>query len=122
MTARSATTLFSPTTLSSPGHVHVGDWVILGGFTGVHQFVWLGAHSMTAVGTVLLRDLPPYVMAAGSLAEPRGINSEGLKRRGFSPESVMAIRRALQDALQVRTQTRRGARHPRRRSPQRLPN
>ena len=76
------------------GHVHVGDWVILGGFTGVHQFVWLGAHSMTAVGTVLLQDLPPYVMAAGNTAEPRGINSEGLKRRGFSPESVMAIRRA----------------------------
>lgn len=76
------------------GHVHIGDWVILGGFTGVHQFVWVGAHSMTAVGTVLLQDLPPYVMAAGNTAEPHGINSEGLKRRGFSPESVMAIRRA----------------------------
>jgi UDP-N-acetylglucosamine acyltransferase len=76
------------------GHVHIGDWVILGGFTGVHQFVRVGAHSMTAVGTVLLQDLPPYVMAAGNTAEPHGINSEGLKRRGFSPESVMAIRRA----------------------------
>ncbi len=76
------------------GHVHVGDWVILGGFTGVHQFVRVGAHSMTAVGTVLLQDLPPYVMAAGNTAEPHGINSEGLKRRGFSQESVMAIRRA----------------------------
>ena len=75
------------------GHVHIGDWVILG-FTGVHQFVRVGAHSMTAVGTVLLQDLPPYVMAAGNTAEPHGINSEGLKRRGFSPESVMAIRRA----------------------------
>lgn len=76
------------------GHVHIGDWVILGGFTGVHQFVRVGAHSITAVGTVLLQDLPPYVMAAGNTAEPHGINSEGLKRRGFSPESVMAIRRA----------------------------
>lgn len=76
------------------GHVHIGDWVILGGFTGVHQFVRVGAHSMTAVGTVLLQDLPPYVMAAGNTAEPHGINSEGLKRRGFSPESVMAVRRA----------------------------
>lgn len=76
------------------GHVHIGDWVILGGFTGVHQFVRVGAHSMTAVGTVLLQDLPPYVMAAGNAAEPHGINSEGLKRRGFSPESVMTIRRA----------------------------
>ena len=76
------------------GHVHIGDWVILGGFTGVHQFVRVGAHSMTAVGTVLLQDLPPYVMAAGNTAEPHGINSEGLKRRGFSPESVIAIRRA----------------------------
>lgn len=76
------------------GHVHVGDWVILGGFTGVHQFVRIGAHSMTAVGTKLVQDLPPYVMASGNPAAPHGINSEGLKRRGFSPESVMAIRRA----------------------------
>lgn len=76
------------------GHVHVGDWVILGGFTVVHQFVRIGAHSMTAMGTILLQDLPPYVMASGNAAEPHGINSEGLKRRGFSPESVTAIRRA----------------------------
>jgi UDP-N-acetylglucosamine acyltransferase len=76
------------------GHVQIGDWVILGGYTGVHQFVRVGAHSMTAVGTVLLQDLPPYVMAAGNTAEPHGINSEGLKRRGFSAEAVTAIRRA----------------------------
>lgn len=76
------------------GHVHVGDWVILGGFTGVHQFVRIGAHSMTGVGTKLTQDLPPYVLASGSPGEPHGINSEGLKRRGFSPDSVMAIRRA----------------------------
>lgn len=76
------------------GHTHVGDWVILGGFTVVHQFVRIGAHSMTAMGTILLQDLPPYVMASGNTAEPHGINSEGLKRRGFLPEAVMAIRRA----------------------------
>lgn len=76
------------------GHVHVGDWVILGGFTVVHQFVRIGAHSMTAMGTILLQDLPPYVMASGNTAEPHGINSEGLKRRGFSPTAISAIRRA----------------------------
>lgn len=76
------------------GHVHVGDWVILGGFTVVHQFVRIGAHSMTAMGTILLQDLPPYVMASGNTAQPHGINSEGLKRRGFEPKTVAAIRRA----------------------------
>ncbi|MCF8179581.1 MAG: acyl-ACP--UDP-N-acetylglucosamine O-acyltransferase [Sulfuritalea sp.] len=76
------------------GHVHVGDWAILGGFTVVHQFVRIGAHSITAMGTILLQDLPPYVMAAGNPAEPRSINSEGLKRRGFSGESLAAVKRA----------------------------
>jgi UDP-N-acetylglucosamine acyltransferase len=76
------------------GHVHVGDWVILGGFTVVHQFVRIGAHSMTAMGTILLQDIPPYVTASGNAAEPHGINSEGLKRRGFSTEAVAAIKRA----------------------------
>ncbi len=76
------------------GHVQVGDFVILGGFTGVHQFVRIGAHSMTAVNTVLLQDLPPYVMAAGHNAQPHGINTVGLKRRGFSAESITAIKRA----------------------------
>jgi UDP-N-acetylglucosamine acyltransferase len=76
------------------GHVHVGDWVILGGFTAVHQFVRIGAHSMTGLGTILLQDVPPYVMVSGSPSAPHGINSEGLKRRGFAEKSVMAIRRA----------------------------
>lgn len=76
------------------GHVHVGDHAILGGFTGVHQFVRIGAHSITAVGTVLLKDLPPYVTAAGNTARPHGINTEGLKRRAFTPEAITAIRRA----------------------------
>ena len=76
------------------GHVHVGDFAILGGFTVVHQFVRIGAHSITAMGTILLQDLPPYVMAAGNTAKPYGINSEGLKRRGFSAEAIAALKRA----------------------------
>jgi UDP-N-acetylglucosamine acyltransferase len=77
------------------GHVHVGDWAILGGFTGVHQFVRIGAHSFTAVGCVLLQDLPPFVMAAGNPAVPRSINAEGLKRRGYSSDAVAAVKRAF---------------------------
>jgi UDP-N-acetylglucosamine acyltransferase len=76
------------------GHVHIGDWVILGGYTGVHQFVKIGMYSMTGVGTKLVQDLPPYVMASGYPAAAHGINSEGLKRRGFSQAAILAIRRA----------------------------
>jgi len=76
------------------GHCHVDDHAILGGFTVVHQFVHIGAHSMTGMGTILFQDLPPYVTAAGNTASPYGINSEGLKRRGFSSEAVMALKRA----------------------------
>jgi UDP-N-acetylglucosamine acyltransferase len=76
------------------GHVNVGDHAILGGFTGVHQFVRVGAHSFTAIATVLVHDLPPYVMAAGDTAKPYGINVEGLRRRGFSAEALTAIKRA----------------------------
>lgn len=76
------------------GHVHVGDWAILGGYTGVHQFVRIGAHCMTGVGSVVLQDIPPYVMAAGNPAAPHGINGEGLRRRGFTPETIAAIKRA----------------------------
>lgn len=76
------------------GHVHVGDYAILGGFTVVHQFVRIGAHSLTAMGTILLQDLPPYVTAAGNTAKPYGINSEGLKRRGFSSDAIAALKRA----------------------------
>jgi len=76
------------------GHVRVGDFAILGGFTAVHQFARIGAHSMTGIGTILLQDLPPYVTAAGNPARPYGTNTEGLKRRGFSPDAVAAIKRA----------------------------
>lgn len=76
------------------GHVHVADWAILGATTLVHQFVHIGAHSFTGMGTYLPQDLPPYVTAAGNTAKPYGINSEGLKRRGFSPERLNALKRA----------------------------
>ncbi len=77
------------------GHVQVGDWAILGGFTVVHQFVRIGAHSFTAMGTILLQDLPPFVTASGNPAEPRSINAEGLKRRGYSAAAVSAVKRAF---------------------------
>ncbi len=76
------------------GHVHVGDWAILGATTLVHQFVKIGAHSFTAMGTFLQQDLPPYVTAAGNTAKPYGINNEGLRRRGFAPEALNALKRA----------------------------
>ncbi len=76
------------------GHVQVGDWAILGGFTGVHQFCRVGAHSFCGVGSVLLQDLPPFVTIAGNPAKPHGINSEGLKRRGYSSAGIAAIKRA----------------------------
>ncbi|GAB4444673.1 MAG: acyl-ACP--UDP-N-acetylglucosamine O-acyltransferase [Rhodocyclaceae bacterium] len=79
---------------SLAGHVRVGDWAVLGGFTLVHQFVRVGAHSITGIGSVLLQDLPPYVMAMGNTARPHGINAEGLKRRGFEPETIAALKRA----------------------------
>ena len=76
------------------GHVHVGDWAILGGMTLVHQFVHIGEHSFTGMGTYLAQDLPPYVTAAGNTAKPHGINSEGLRRRGFEPETIATLKRA----------------------------
>jgi len=76
------------------GHVVVGDYAILGGFTTVHQFVKVGAHIITGLGTTLLQDVPPYVLASGNPSAPHGINSEGLKRRGFSGPAIMAIKRA----------------------------
>lgn len=79
---------------SLAGHVHVDDHVILGGFTGVHQFCKIGAHVMTGISSVVFKDIPPYVMAAGQPAAPHGINSEGLRRRGFSVEAIAGIKRA----------------------------
>ncbi len=74
------------------GHVHVGDWAILGAYTAVHQFVRIGAHAMTGMGTILLQDVPPYATVSGNPAQARGFNLEGLKRRGFTPERVAAVK------------------------------
>jgi UDP-N-acetylglucosamine acyltransferase len=76
------------------GHVMVDDWAVLGGMTAVHQFVRIGAHAMTGAGTTLLQDLPPYVMSAGNPASTHGLNLEGLKRRGFSTQTMGLLRRA----------------------------
>ncbi|MEO8135347.1 MAG: acyl-ACP--UDP-N-acetylglucosamine O-acyltransferase [Betaproteobacteria bacterium] len=76
------------------GHVSVGDFTILGGFTAVHQHCRIGAHCMLGGGSIVLRDVPTYVMASGNSAVPHGVNTEGLKRRGFSAEAITAIRRA----------------------------
>ena len=80
------------------GHVTVGDWVILGGFTVVHQFVRIGAHAMTAMCSLLFADVPPYVMCQGQPAAARSMNFEGLKRRGFSSERISAVK-AMHKAL-----------------------
>jgi UDP-N-acetylglucosamine acyltransferase len=76
------------------GHVHVGDWAIMGGFSNVHQFCKIGAHAMVGMSTSLTQDVPPYVILSGNPAQAHGINSEGLKRRGFSREAIAAIRHA----------------------------
>lgn len=80
------------------GHVEVGDWVILGGFTVVHQFVRIGAHAMTAMCSLLFADVPPFVMAQGQPAAGRSMNFEGLRRRGFSAQRISAIK-AMHKAL-----------------------
>jgi UDP-N-acetylglucosamine acyltransferase len=76
------------------GHVIVKDWVILGGAAAVHQFCIIGQHSMMAAMTGVSQDVPPYVMAFGYRAEPKGINAEGLKRRGFSMAQIENIKQA----------------------------
>ena len=76
------------------GHVQLGDWVIMAGFTGVHQFCKVGAHAFLANNTAVTRDVPPYVMAVGQPAVPHSVNSEGLKRRGFSADQIRNIREA----------------------------
>lgn len=79
---------------SLAGHVDMYDYAILGGFTLVHQFCKIGQHVITAVGSVVFKDIPPYVTASGYDANPHGINAEGLKRRGFSADSITNIKRA----------------------------
>lgn len=76
------------------GHVHIGDWAILGGFTKIHQFCRLGAHCFAQMDCGIAKDVPPYMMAAGMPARPRGINREGLARRGFARDAIRAITEA----------------------------
>lgn len=76
------------------GHVRVDDYVILGGFTAVHQYCRIGAHAFTAIFTCLTKDVPAYVMVSGNPAEPRGVNSEGLRRREFTADQIRNIRDA----------------------------
>lgn len=79
---------------SIAGHVHVGDHAIIGGMTGVHQFCHIGDHCFVGANSLILKDIPPYVMASGQPAKPFGLNSEGLKRRGFDKEVILNIKRA----------------------------
>ena len=76
------------------GHVTIDDFAILGGFTLVHQFCHIGAHSFSAMGSAISKDVPPYVMLSGNLAKPHGLNTEGLKRRGFSTDDIKGIKQA----------------------------
>lgn len=76
------------------GHVHIGNYVILGGASQVHQFVKIGSHSMCGTGSIVLKDVPAYIMANGNSAKPHGINIEGLKRRGFEKNDIRVLRNA----------------------------
>lgn len=80
---------------SLAGHVEIGDHAILGGFTLVHQFTRIAPHCFTSMGSAINRDVPPYVIVSGNYAKPYGINKVGLKRRGFSDESIRAIQKAF---------------------------
>jgi UDP-N-acetylglucosamine acyltransferase len=76
------------------GHVHIGDWAILSGFTLVHQFCKIGAHSFSGMGTAIGKDVPAYIMVNGSPAEAKNINVEGLRRRGFSKDDIAVLTKA----------------------------
>ena len=82
---------------SIAGHVHVGNHVIIDGMSGVHQFCHIGDHSFVAANALVLKDIPAYVMASGHPAKPFGLNSEGLKRRGFASDTIMSIKRAYKN-------------------------
>lgn len=77
------------------GHVELGDWVIMGGYSGIHQFCKVGAHAFLANNAAVTRDVPPYLMVTGQPAEPHSINSEGLKRRGFTEQQIRNLRNAF---------------------------
>jgi len=79
---------------SLAGHVKVGNHVVFGGFTGIHQFCRIGDYAMTAIATISFKDIPPFVMAAGNTAVPRGLNTRGLKRSNFTDETVSVLKKA----------------------------
>jgi len=96
------------------GHVTIDDFAILGGFTGVHQFCRIGSYSFSAISSVIVKDVPPYVLVSGNTAKPSGLNREGLKRHGFDSDTINLLRKAykiiyrdgliLKDALEVLTE------------------
>jgi len=75
-------------------HAEIGDWVIMAGYAGVHQFGKVGAHAFLGNNAAVTRDVPPYLLVSGMPAEPKGVNSEGLRRRGFTPEQIVNIKNA----------------------------
>ena len=96
------------------GHVIIDDFVILGGFTGVHQYCHVGSYSFSAISSIIVKDVPPYVLVSGNTAKPTGLNREGLKRHGFDSDTINVLRKAykaiyrdgliLKDALDVLTE------------------
>jgi len=76
------------------GHIHIGDWAIIGGLAAAHQFTNIGAHSMTGGMSAIRQDIPPYVLGAGQPYKPAGVNSEGLRRRGYTATQIQAIKEA----------------------------
>ena len=87
---------------SLSGHVEVGDYATLGGFTSVHQFTQIGSRAFCGLGSVITQDIPPFSTAAGNRARVIGINKEGLKRRGFSPEVIRALHKSFRELLKSR--------------------
>lgn len=96
---------------SLAGHVRVDDYAILGGFSLVHQFCKIGQHSFSAMGSVITRDILPYVMVGGSPTKPHGINTVGLERQGFSPESIRQIRKAYKIVYKSRLKLEEAIQH-----------
>ena len=84
---------------SLSGHVEVGDYAILGGFTSVHQFTRIGSKAFCGLGSVVTQDIPPFSTAAGNRARVVGINKEGLKRKGFSPDLISALHKSFRELL-----------------------
>lgn len=89
------------------GHVEIGDYAILAGFAGVHQFCRIGESSFTAISAVVVKDVPPFVMAEGNTARARAINREGMRRRGLTPEVIEAVKRAYRILYRMKLTTER---------------